>query len=75
MSNKKYDRMKKEDSMSMNQINGKRLNQQDNKKSLNTIDVIIKYIYIGISATNVLIHQLFKNFVNSNCRIIFLNFC
>ena len=57
MSNKKYDRMKKEDPMSMNQINGKRLNQQDNKKSLNTIDVIIKYIYIYI-ATNVLIFQL-----------------
>jgi hypothetical protein len=45
MSNKKYDRMKKEDSMSMNQINAKRLNQQDNKKSLNTINVIIQYIF------------------------------
>jgi hypothetical protein len=45
MSNKKYDRMKKEDSMSMNQINAKRLNQQDNKKSLNTINVIIHYIF------------------------------
>ena len=52
MSNKKYDRMKKEDSMSMNQINGKRLNQQDNKKSLNTIDVIIKYIYIYRNISN-----------------------
>jgi len=37
--------MKKEDSMSMNQINAKRLNQQDNKKSLNTINVIIHYIF------------------------------
>lgn len=74
MSNKKYDRMKKEDSMSMNQINGKRLNQQDNKKSLNTIDVIIKYIYRNISK-KCFDTSAFKKFVNSNCRNIFLNFC